>query len=398
MKNEITIPQYVEWQITAQCNLNCIHCVATHRAPQNDLSTPAAISLVHELLDQNIKSITLTGGEPLLRSDFELLAEILKENNVSVQVISNGLALDEKRAQQLARLGINFVWLNLDGPRQTHNAIRQHPDAFDKVLNAASLLEKMAVPYGFMTTLLSTNYDQIGALGEIVQTTSSALWQIWLGNKCNNAPIWPTVKQIQQIIQELLLLRTTIPQLIIGDNIGYSSPLEALRMPNFPECCSSARFTGCYGAKTIVGILNDGSIKGCLSMPDEGNVATPEEYATLSERYRQAAKLHHESVNRALRQCRGCTSTEECNGGCPAWAITSGEAASHRFCYIPPTQSPRQTLCASALSASLITLCTLATPGCHTATTAHPSGPTTETDASAPLEFIESVTSEINKK
>ncbi|MBN2527351.1 MAG: radical SAM protein [Deltaproteobacteria bacterium] len=370
MKNKNSVPQYVEWQITAKCNFRCIHCSASHRNPENDLSTPKAISLVHELLDENVRSITLSGGEPLLRDDFELIVGILKENNISVQVISNGQLINEQRARALSHMGVNFVWLSLDGPEQAHNIIRQHPNAYRGVMNAAALLEKVAVPYGFMTTVLSTNFDQLRELSLIIQSTSSALWQIWLGNRCNDAPIWPGIRQIRQVIEDLPMLRSRTPQLIIGDNIGYSDTLEKLRTPAFAEYTAASRFTGCYGAKTIMGILNDGRIKGCLSMPDTETGVPMNETAPLRQRFRKAATLHHRSVAKALRQCSGCSATPKCQGGCPAWAVTSKNDTIPRFCYVPSIQTQQAPLRASTLSASLLTLCTLTSTGCHSASTA----------------------------
>ena len=354
------IPQFVEWQITAKCNLNCIHCSARHRNPRQDLTTPAATALVHELIDANLKSITFSGGEPLLRDDWELLAGILKENNVSVQLISNGQHLGEDAARRISRLGINFVWLSLDGPEQAHNTIRQDPKAFSRVMAAASHLEAMAVPYGFMTTLLATNFDQLPELGDIVRDTACALWQVWLGNKTSDAPIWLKPAQIHQIIEQLPILRRHTPQLIIGDNIGYGNALERLRSPEFVEYSAASRFTGCFGANTIMGILNDGTIKGCLSMPDlHPATSSP---ASLYQRYLEAMTLHQISVAQALSQCAGCAIAQKCNGGCPAWALSSNSDSRTRFCREQAAQQPLRT---AAITASLATICAITGPHCQ---------------------------------
>ncbi|MBN2718884.1 MAG: radical SAM protein [Deltaproteobacteria bacterium] len=359
MSENMTLPQYVEWQITAKCNLGCIHCQPLRRDPRFDLSTPAATALVHELLDAHVKSITLTGGEPLLRDDWELIAGILKENSVSVQIISNGQLVDEDVARRIARLGVNFVWLSLDGPEQAHNTIRRHPKAFERVMRASEWLEKMEVPYGFMTTLLATNFDQLPELSEIVQDTSAALWQIWLGNQISNAPIWLKPAQISPIIALLPRLRTRTPQLIIGDNIGYSDAIEKLRTPGFMPYASTSRFSGCYGADTIMGIRNDGSIKGCLSMPEAPATSLPSPPAPLWDRFREARRLHLQLMEKARSQCSGCANLPKCNGGCPAWALTCNADAKTKFCKVMTSHPPLRN---AAITASLATLCAISAP------------------------------------
>lgn len=369
MDENFSIPQYVEWQITGKCNLNCIHCASAWRHPQKDLSTADATALVHELLDSNIKSITLSGGEPLLRDDWELLVSIFKENGVSVQIMSNGQCLGETEARKMQCLGVNFVWLSLDGTEPAHNTIRQHPRAFENVMNAAAQLERMGVPFGFMTTLLAVNYDQIPELSEIVQGTSSTLWQIWLGNKTNSTPIWLNTHKIREVLQVLPQLRSHTPQLIIGDNIGHSNLLETLRVPAFVDYTPCSRFTGCYGARTIMGITNDGAIKGCLSMPESQSLLSTVRNAPLSERYRQAAVHHRKTIEMIQQKCRGCARYRECNGGCPAFAVANASENERRFCYIP-AQPPA--IRSAAISASFMTFCALSSTNCHPAPTQQP--------------------------
>jgi len=363
-----SIPQYVEWQITGKCNLNCIHCATAWRQPQKDLSTADATALVHELLDSNIKSITLSGGEPLLRDDWELLVSIFRENGVSVQIMSNGQNLGETEARKMQCLDVNFVWLSLDGTESAHNTIRQHPRAFERVMHAAAQLERMGVPFGFMTTLLAVNHDQIPELSEIVQDTSSALWQIWLGNRTNATPIWLNAHKIREVLQVLPQLRSHTPQLIIGDNIGYGKLLESLRIPAFVDYTPSCRFTGCYGARTIMGITNDGTIKGCLSIPESQSLLSTDRNAPLSARYRQAAIHHRRTIEMTQQKCRGCGRYRECNGGCPAFALTNASVNERRFCFVP-AQAP--SIRSAAISASLMTFCALSSASCTPAQEQH---------------------------
>ncbi len=385
MLKNINIPKYVEWQITTNCNLNCIHCSSADRHSHCDLSTQDAVALAHELVEEKIRSVTFAGGEPLLRDDWMLLAGIFKAGNVSVQIISNGQCLDEEQVEHISQLGIDFVWLSLDGPKHVHNTIRRHPQAFSRVMDAASRLERRKIPYGFMTTLLTANFDRLFELNDIICETSSSLWQIWLGNKCNDEPIWLTNSQIQKVLMQLPRLRSRTARLIIGDNIGYGKELESLRTPGFSEYSDKNFFVGCFGAKTVLGIKNDGSVKGCLFMPDSHLHTASNGNESLRERFKKAAFVHHQSVKEANAQCQGCVQYRQCGGGCPAWALSSGTKKENRFCYVPVSQSAVR---AAAVSASLITLCAVSASGCSSAPSVQTMQPTVEL-APAPMSETE---------
>ena len=75
-----------------KCNLNCSYC-DTRWANGDD--TPYTLMSEDEIYDRilksGIKNITLTGGEPLLHKDVEILLEKIEENpNLSLEIETNG--------------------------------------------------------------------------------------------------------------------------------------------------------------------------------------------------------------------------------------------------------------------------------------------------------------------
>ncbi len=69
-------PSAVVWEITFACNMRCIHCgtSAGKRRP-DELTTEEALNLIDELAELGSEAITISGGEPLLRDDWPLLAD-----------------------------------------------------------------------------------------------------------------------------------------------------------------------------------------------------------------------------------------------------------------------------------------------------------------------------------
>lgn len=75
-----------------KCNLNCSYC-DTRWANGDD--APYTLMSEDEIYDRilksGIKNITLTGGEPLLHKDVEILLEKIRENpNLSLEIETNG--------------------------------------------------------------------------------------------------------------------------------------------------------------------------------------------------------------------------------------------------------------------------------------------------------------------
>lgn len=364
MKQTTAFPKYVEWQITNKCGLRCLHC---HMSQQllhpNELRTADAINLIHQLIDAKIKSITLSGGEPMERCDWDILVGILKDAGISVQLISNGQKLHLKQAKQLKQLEVDFVWLSLDGPLAVHNRIRQNEHAFDNLMNAASMLHKLDVPFGYMTTLLKPNHTKLMELSKIVKDTHACLWQLWLGNRANDKDIWLSKKEIQTTLSQLTQIRLQTPQMVIGDNIGYTPKLEYLRTPAFIEHKPQAHFSGCYGGNTVIGIQYDGSLKPCLAQPhifDSNKTVVETPLLQLYKDCKQTLKTIHKKIHAI---CGDCALYDSCNGGCPAYMLSRRNENEDSFCFVPKIQKEHPAV--ATISASLLALCTLSPLGCQ---------------------------------
>ena len=73
------------------CNLNCKYCDTKWA---NEQETPSQPMTEKEILDYvlstGVKNVTLTGGEPLLREGIENVITVLAENNLNIEIETNG--------------------------------------------------------------------------------------------------------------------------------------------------------------------------------------------------------------------------------------------------------------------------------------------------------------------
>ena len=72
LMNARLVPYGVSIELTARCNLDCVHCYHV-RTSGSEMTTDEVRRVFDDLADLGTMELTLTGGEPLLREDFEEL-------------------------------------------------------------------------------------------------------------------------------------------------------------------------------------------------------------------------------------------------------------------------------------------------------------------------------------
>jgi len=125
--------------VTENCNLRCVHCLVTGGSQKADaLSTAEIYRLIDELAPETGDSVTISGGEPLLRKD---CLDILRHasNRIRTRLITNATLVDESTAAALAELDIT-IQISLDGSNPAvHDRIRER-GAFGRTMRAAEML------------------------------------------------------------------------------------------------------------------------------------------------------------------------------------------------------------------------------------------------------------------
>lgn len=93
----------VHISITGKCNYKCRHCyMSAPEAKLGEMSHEEIMDVLKQLADAGINKISLTGGEPLVRSDFEeIVAYITSRKMRIIQIYSNGFLVNEKLLDML---------------------------------------------------------------------------------------------------------------------------------------------------------------------------------------------------------------------------------------------------------------------------------------------------------
>lgn len=137
--NALSSTKRVCWELTTDCNLNCLFC---HRygkiAQYYDVSyLSQTIAL---LKSAGINDVILSGGEPLLHPHiFNILSSLQKEG-ISVDICSNGTLINQHMAFRLKPY-LSEISISIDGYNaDRHEIMRNTKGCFDNTINAIQLL------------------------------------------------------------------------------------------------------------------------------------------------------------------------------------------------------------------------------------------------------------------
>jgi len=133
--------EYLRVSVTDKCNLRCVYCMPEGGLPwlQRDeiLSYEEIARVVEAAASVGVRSIRLTGGEPLLRRHLDrLVAMIASTNGIEdIALSTNGLLLEEQ-IDALVAAGLTRVNISLDTLRADRfESIARRP-GLDRVMRA----------------------------------------------------------------------------------------------------------------------------------------------------------------------------------------------------------------------------------------------------------------------
>jgi radical SAM protein with 4Fe4S-binding SPASM domain len=316
-------PDTVVWEITFACNMRCIHCgtSAGKRRP-DELTTDEALKLIDELTALECKSITISGGEPLLREDWKLLAKRMKENGLTTYLITNGFAMTEENADDFLQLGFKRIGVSLDGMEKIHNHIRNNPNSFKKCLRSIDILADKGVEFCVVSQISDMNLGELDAMHKMLVDHRCKGWRIQMctvtGRMQEHSDLALSLDKYEQLVDKLLELQRAGDIFIdVGENIGYYGCKGS-------ELSDGNPYYGCYAGLRVAGIESNGNIKGCLSMPEqfvEGNIRESSftEIWNNPEGFAYNRKFTQDTASGA---CHDCRYLPMCRGGCATTSVS----------------------------------------------------------------------------
>jgi radical SAM protein with 4Fe4S-binding SPASM domain len=327
-------PLIIGWELTLTCNLRCAHCGSSAGRPRcNELTTAEALALCEELPALLVQEVDFTGGEPLLRPDWPVIAGRLIELGIPTNVLTNGMAVDAGMVARMQDVGISGVGISLDGLEPTHDAVRCRNGSYAAVVDAIAAMQAAALPFNVITTVHALNVGELPEMLALMRSLGVRYWRlqplIATGRVRSHAELHigrSTLFRAGQFITEAKRSGACGDvQIICSDGLEYVEGDDCERP-----------WRGCSAGIVSCGITSDGKVKGCLSMPDDiidGDLRQ-ETLWNIWFDPNAFAYTRGFAASQLGDNCSACEMRMECKGGCSSSSYCeTGQFHNEALCY-----------------------------------------------------------------
>lgn len=135
---------YLRISLTDKCNLRCTYCNPVdlpkgYFTNSNKMSSDEIDAIARVFVQQGVKKIRLTGGEPLVRKDAREIIQRLSKYPIELAITTNGVFVHEF-IETFQDAGIRAVNVSLDSLKKDRNFSITQRDEFDRVKQNIDLL------------------------------------------------------------------------------------------------------------------------------------------------------------------------------------------------------------------------------------------------------------------
>lgn len=162
---------HLDLELTERCNNDCIHCYINLPAGDRDamgreLSTREWQRLLEEAASLGCLSVRFTGGEPLLREDFEGIYVFARKLGLKAILYTNATLITHRLAELLARIPpLEKVEVSVYGlDKESCEAVTRVPGSFETAMNGIRFLEANGIPFVLKSAVLPPNRAEIERL------------------------------------------------------------------------------------------------------------------------------------------------------------------------------------------------------------------------------------------
>lgn len=155
-------------ELTERCNNDCIHCCINRPANDPDarareMTTARVKDVLAQAAALGCLQVRLTGGEPLLRADFDDVYIAARRLGLKVLLFTNGCLITPRIADLFARIPpLVPIEITVYGMcQQTYEAVTRRPGSFEQFRRGISLLSERNVPFIVKSVILPQNKHEM---------------------------------------------------------------------------------------------------------------------------------------------------------------------------------------------------------------------------------------------
>jgi PqqA peptide cyclase len=333
-RDDIGFPLWLNLELTYRCPLHCVYCYnpLDYAKIDHELDTADWLRVLREARALGAVQLGLSGGEPLLRDDLELIVAEARQLGFYTNLLTSGIGLTEARIKQLKQVGLDHIQVSFQDSTRELNDFLTSTRTFELKKQVAQLVKQYDYPMVFNVVLHRLNLDHIDKILELAADMQAdyvelANTQYYGWSFLNRDQLLPTQAQLQKA------------EAIVGE-FRQRNPKMKLYfvVPDYHATRPKACMNG-WG-KVFLNIAPDGLALPChearmlpgLNFP---NVRT----GSISDIWYESEAFNHYRGDAWMQQpCRSCPEKAKDFGGCrcQAYLLTGDAANADPVCALSP--------------------------------------------------------------
>ena len=199
-----TQPLWLLAEITYRCPLHCAFCYNPtdyDKHTQNELDTKSWLSVLNQARDLGAAQLGISGGEPLLRGDIEVIVEEAHQLGYYSNLITSGVGLTDKRIDAFKKGGLDHIQLSMHDITEEINNFITDTKTFKLKKKVAAMIKDRGYPMVLNVVIHRYNIDHIKEILEMAEALGAdyvelANTQYYGWSLINRNQLMPTKDQI----------------------------------------------------------------------------------------------------------------------------------------------------------------------------------------------------------
>jgi PqqA peptide cyclase len=156
-------PLWLLAELTYRCPLHCVFCFnpVDFATQEQELSTDDWLRVLRQGREMGAVQLGLSGGEPLLRDDLEIIVAEARRLGYYSNLLTSGVGLTEARAAALKEAGLDHVQLSFQDSTREMNDFLSHTKTFELKNKVAKIIKDQGWPMVMNVVIHRMNIDHI---------------------------------------------------------------------------------------------------------------------------------------------------------------------------------------------------------------------------------------------
>jgi len=167
-KKNSSVLNHLDIELTERCNNNCVHCYINLPAEEaavkeKELTTGRVKEIIKEAVSLGCLTVRFTGGEPLLREDFEELYVFARRSGLKVMIFTNATLITERTAGLFQKIPpLEKIEVSVYGmKKESYEKVSRSPGSFQAAWDGINLLLRHRIPFVVKGAFLPANRAEI---------------------------------------------------------------------------------------------------------------------------------------------------------------------------------------------------------------------------------------------